>query len=263
MQERHIDRTKYFREQEHTTKVHVLPFIRSFLPDVDHLALLEVGCGEGGNLKPFLEAGCRVTGIDISPSKIENARKFFAGHPDESSLRLIAKDVYDAGSELGGPYDIIMMRDVIEHIPDQERFMGFIRQYLKPSGLFFLAFPPWQNPFGGHQQICESKLLSRLPYFHLLPAKAYRGILSAFGESEQKIRSLMEIRETGISIERFKTIVRKKRYIILKEVHYLINPNYEVKFGLRPRKQNRVISSVPFLRNVLSTAAYFLLEISD
>ena len=40
--------------------------------------VLEVGCGEGGNLLPFAKAGCRVMGVDIDAMRIEQARAFFA-----------------------------------------------------------------------------------------------------------------------------------------------------------------------------------------
>ena len=36
--------------------------------------VLEVGCGTGTNLKLYQQAGCRIAGIDLSPSMIEVAR---------------------------------------------------------------------------------------------------------------------------------------------------------------------------------------------
>jgi 2-polyprenyl-3-methyl-5-hydroxy-6-metoxy-1,4-benzoquinol methylase len=79
MHERHTDRERYFREQAQTTAKHVIPFIDSVIPVGSSLSVLEIGCGEGGNLLPFLEAGCnRIVGIDLSESKIGNARKFYS-----------------------------------------------------------------------------------------------------------------------------------------------------------------------------------------
>jgi len=74
MHERHTDKQLYFKEQVYTTEKHVIPFIRKAAPIEAGMTVLEIGCGEGGNLKPFLDLGCRVTGIDISQSKIESAR---------------------------------------------------------------------------------------------------------------------------------------------------------------------------------------------
>jgi hypothetical protein len=152
------------------------------------------------------------------------------------------------------------MRDVLEHIHDQERFMSHVKGFLKPDGVFFLGFPPWQYPFGGHQQMCKSKVLSRLPYFHLLPGKLYPLTLRCFGESEGLIRDLLEIRQTRITIEGFNRIIKKEGYEVRKKCYYLINPNYQVKFGLRPTKQSVLISRVPYIRNYFITTCYFVLS---
>ncbi|MFN5621523.1 MAG: class I SAM-dependent methyltransferase, partial [Flavobacteriales bacterium] len=161
-------------------------------------------------------------------------------------------------SEADGTFDIIIMRDVIEHIHDQEKFMGFVKRFMAPGAAFFLAFPPWYNPFGGHQQICKSKLLSKLPYFHILPAFLYKGILKAFGESDKAIEDLLEIKQTGISLERFERILRKEGYTVSRKTFYFINPNYETKFGLKPRVQSRLITAIPFVRNFTVTAGYYV-----
>jgi 2-polyprenyl-3-methyl-5-hydroxy-6-metoxy-1,4-benzoquinol methylase len=141
------------------------------------------------------------------------------------------------------------MRDVIEHIPNQEKFMGYVKKFMKPDGKFFLGFPPWQNPFGGHQQICSSKILSKLPYFHLLPTPVYKLILKTFEKNEARVEGLLEIKETGISIDRFERILKKEKYTIEKRTFFFINPNYETKFGLKPRSQAKLISSIPWVRN--------------
>jgi SAM-dependent methyltransferase len=222
--------------------------------------VLEIGCGEGGNLIPFLEKNCLVTGVDISESKIAHAVTFLESQPGAENLTLVAKDIYDASDDIGHDFDLIMMRDVIEHIHDQDRFMGYAKRFLKPKGLFLLIFPPWYNPFGGHQQICRSRILSKLPYFHLLPGWLYRFILKAGGENRATIDGLLEIKQTGISIERFRKILKKYDYSIIQETFYFINPNYEIKFGLSPRKQSGFIAALPFIRNLFTTSVYYMIR---
>lgn len=257
MQERHENRLQYFKEQAYTTETHIVPFIEEHLLIKENLDVLEIGCGEGGNMLPFLDRGCYVTGVDLAGNKLENAALFYQDHPNKQKLTLINKDIYDIEEDL--KFDLIIMRDVLEHIHDQEKFMQYVTRFLKPDALFFLGFPPWQNPFGGHQQICQSKFLSKMPYFHILPMGVYRGILKTFNEPQLQIDSLVEIKETGITIERFKRIVKKEQYKVLKEQFYFINPNYEVKFKLKPRKQWAVVNKTPFLRNFLITTCYYLI----
>jgi SAM-dependent methyltransferase len=258
MQTRHRNRIQYFEEQAYTTTNHVIPFISNYRNIEPGMRVLEVGCGEGGNLKPFLEIGCKTTGIDLACNKIELARSFFAAHPHKENLTLICNDIYKTDPPDSG-FDLIIMRDVIEHIHNQQLFMSFIKSFLREGGLFFLAFPPWQNPFGGHQQVCRNRILSRLPYFHLLPQWLYRLLLKLGGESNGTIESLLEVRETRLSVERFMRIVKETGYQVISRRFYFINPNYEVKFNLKPVRQASLVSAIPVLRNFVTTSVYCLI----
>ena len=68
----------------------------------------------------------------------------------------------------------------------------------------------------------------------------------------------MEIKETGISIERFEKIA-KQNYSILKQNLFLVNPIYQYKFGLKPRNQAGVIAAIPYVKDFFSTCAYYLI----
>lgn len=254
MQKRHSDRAQYFTEQNIVTEKYIIPYIQQVKQVTPALAVAEVGCGEAGNLKPFLDMGCRVTGIDIAAHKIENGKRFYAGHPLEHNLTLIADNIYHVRPDTVGKHDLIIMRDTIEHIPDQELFMVHLKKFLRPGGKIFFAFPPWRMPFGGHQQICESRL-SSVPYVHLLPRKLYVGAMKLFGESDDKITGLLEIRDTRLSISRFKRILKRNSFKIEKEDYYLINPNYEIKFKLKVRKLP-AIANIPHLRDFFTTTYY-------
>ena len=259
MKERHSNRKLYFDEQEYTVKKYVIPFLQEVRPINEHISVLEIGCGEGGNLKPFLDLGCKkVVGVDMSQNKINNAIAFYSDHSKNQNIEFICADIYDI-KDLG-QFDLIITRDVIEHIHNQEKFMNHCKQFLKSNGKFFFGFPPWQNPFGGHQQMCKSKVLSHLPYFHLLPRPIHKLILKVFGESEIKIKNLLEIRTTSLSVERLERIFKKADYIIDKRMLYFINPGYEIKFGLRPRKQLPILAKIPVFRNFISTVAYYVVS---
>jgi SAM-dependent methyltransferase len=259
MQERHQNKDQYFTEQGLTTEKYVIPYLSVLINVVPDLSVLEIGCAEAGNLKPFLDRGCKCTGIDISCGRIELAEEYFAAHPKRANLELICQDIYKADLK-GRTFDLIIMRDVIEHIPDQEKFMGFVKKFLKPNGKFFLAFPPWQNPFGGHQQVCRNKILSKLPWFHLLPKSIYKFILQVGEKNERKVEGLLDIKATGISIDRFERILKKENYLINKRTFFFINPNYQTKFGIKPREQAKVVASIPWVRNFFTTAAYYVVS---
>jgi SAM-dependent methyltransferase len=258
MQERHLDKEKYFEEQAYTTLKYIIPYITPHIKPGLGKRVLEIGCGEGGNLKPFIEAGCKATGVDLSESKIENGQRFFENHQNNKRLNLVCEDIYNM-AEPEKPFDLIFMRDVIEHIHNQENFMHFVKRFLAPGGFFFLAFPPWQNPFGGHQQICQNRILSKTPWIHLLPVKLYAALLKLGGEPPSRIAALMEIKQTGLSIERIEKILKMEHFEIIRKDFFFINPNYEVKFGLKPRKIPRVLWKLPRVRNYFTTSAYYLI----
>ena len=115
-------------------------------------------------------------------------------------------------------------------------------------------------PFGGHQQVCSNKWLANFPYYHLLPTFLYKGILKLFKEPYYTIKELLDIKKTGISIERFERIVKKNKFKTIKKKFFLFNPIYKYKFGINPRKQYNLIAKMPYLRNFLTTAVYYLIE---
>lgn len=257
MQDRHLDRKRYFREQVVTTEKYVIPYLKEFFTPEEGRRVLEIGCGEGGNLQPFLDAGCTVSGIDLAEGKIEKARTYFDHHPLINNLELICRDIYQLEIP-AEKFDLILLRDVIEHIHDQEKFLAFVQKFLSPGGLIFFAFPPWQNPFGGHQQICRNRWLSHTPWIHLLPLPLYTALLRWGGESEATIAALTEIRDTRLSIEKFELLLNRQQYQVKRKTFFLINPNYEIKFGFQPRKTPYPLTTIPWLRNFFTTTAYYL-----
>ncbi len=259
MHDRHLNRKKYFEEQSYTTEKYIIPYLNKIISIGPNLTIAEIGCGEGGNLKPFLDLGCKVVGIDLAENKITNAKKFFANHPNKNNLTLISENIYKVDPKQLGPFDLIIMRDTLEHIHDQDSFLEHLKKFIAPSGKVFFAFPPWRMPFGGHQQVCDSSILSRLPYFHLLPNKLYGGVLKLFGENEIKIRDLMEVKETRLSLFRFRKILTKRNYIIDDELFYLINPNYEIKFKLKPRKLPAILN-IPYMKDFFTTTYFCVIS---
>ena len=147
MQKRHADRQLYFNEQSITTQKYVIPFIEKHKPITADSHILEIGCGEGGNIKPFLDLGCQVTGIDINGGQIAIAKEIYSVHPNNRNLTLICEDIYKV-TELHNKFDIIIIRDVIEHIPKPRIILAFYKEVLKSSRYYFRSLSTLANPFG-------------------------------------------------------------------------------------------------------------------
>ena len=259
MFEFHADRKRYFDIQVLNSQKYILPFIESNFTISEGMRVLEIGCGEGGVLKPFLDKGAFCVGVEFDQTRIENGKNWLVEEIEKGKLSFVVKDIYDATIEiLGGQFDIIILKDVIEHIHDQSKLLARLKEFLTPAGIIFFGFPPWQMPFGGHQQLCQTTL-SKVPYFHLLPKPLYKSIFKLFKEPEHVINDLLEIKDTGISIERFEKIVKDTNYKIVNKIHYLFNPIYEYKFNIKPRKQNNLISKIPYLRDYVTTCVYYII----
>ncbi|MFZ9695024.1 MAG: class I SAM-dependent methyltransferase [Chitinophagaceae bacterium] len=261
MFEFHADRKRYFEIQYLNAKEYVLPFIEQYLPINVGMRVLEIGAGEGGVLKAFLERGCTGVGVELDKLRVEWACGFLWEEIGRGQLHYVDKDIYqtDIKTDLKGKFDIIILKDVIEHIHDQPKLIRWMRQLLLPTGVIFFGFPPWHMPFGGHQQMAYS-IISRLPYIHLLPRFIYRAILKW---NKEPVQDLLEIRDTQISIERFEKICKETGYSLVAKQHYLINPIYKWKFGWEAKKQFPLISVIPWVRNFLTTCAYYLVQAKE
>jgi len=254
----HQDRKRYFQIQYENAVAHVLPFIEHSFLIKSHMRVLEIGAGEGGVLRAFTERGCKAVGVELDPLRVEWACGFLWEEIGRGQLFYVEKDIYktDLINELKGGFDIILLKDVIEHIHDQPKLFRLLHTLLNPGGVIFFGFPPWQMPFGGHQQIAHS-FLSRLPYIHLLPRPLYKGLLKL---NNEPVDELLEIRQTRISIEKFESICYDTGYQILHQLHFLINPIYQWKFGYKVRKQFTWLSKIPWFRNYFTTCVYYLIQ---
>lgn len=255
MQKRHLDRQQYFSELANTSREYYMNYISNFV-SVGNKRILEIGCGEGGNLLPFVEAGCEVTGIDRSEERISQANALF--NPLKAKARFFSIDFFDMECvDETDKYDIVLIHDVIEHITQKDLFFDHIKQFVAGNGIIFWGFPAWQMPFGGHQQICRSRICSMLPFIHLFPESVYRFILTAFGESESCINELIDIKKCGISIERFEKLMKRNNHILVDRCLWFINPHYKQKFNLKPRKLHLLLR-IKYLRNFFTTSCFYV-----
>ncbi|MBK8828056.1 MAG: class I SAM-dependent methyltransferase [Saprospiraceae bacterium] len=147
----HKDKQRYFNIQKAVTEEDVIPFLEKQIGSCINKRVLEVGCAEAGVLKAFLDKGNTGIGIELAESRFVLARQFLDEDIKQGKADIINKNIYDVkdpASELNGLFDIIILKDVIEHIHDQGKFIQLLRGFLAPDGVVFFAYPPWWMPFG-------------------------------------------------------------------------------------------------------------------
>ncbi len=249
-----------YEQQYLTAKNYILPWIASYKRLSPDIQVLDIGCGEGGVLRAFGEIGCTGVGIDLNPHAIELARAFTQTEGLHTRVRFQIQNVYDLDPKEA--FDVIIFKDSIEHIPNQAQVLAQVRRYLKPDGLVFLGFPPWLMPFGGHQQVLPSRFWAFLPYYHLLPRVVYRACLRWATRDAAMIAELLQLKTLGLLTHRFESMARQAGYRLVARELWLISPIYRYKFGIRPMKQGKWIAKIPYIRDFISTAAYYLLASS-
>jgi SAM-dependent methyltransferase len=260
----HSNKEYYFQMQRQNAAEFVIPFIAEKFALTPGMRVLEIGCAEGGVLLAFVEQGMEGVGVELSDYRAKLAEQFLQGPIAEGKARIISKDIYDPAfmDAFRGQFDLIVLKDVIEHIPDQARIMAHMKTYLKPNGHIYFGFPPWQMPFGGHQQICKSRI-GKMPWIHLLPRGPYKWLLEKLGESPAVVTELLECHDTGISLDRFERIVQETGYDTANRRLYFINPIYKFKFKLKPRTLWGFLRGLPWVRNFYTTCGYYLIRVKQ
>jgi cyclopropane fatty-acyl-phospholipid synthase-like methyltransferase len=112
--------------------------------------VLEIGCGVGTLtelLAEDLEPGGSIVALDFSLKSIEGARERLARF---NHVRLVVGDVLDV--ELDGRFDVVVLPDVIEHIPIEQhsKLFGQVASWVRPKGFVLLHYP---NPY--HLEWCR------------------------------------------------------------------------------------------------------------
>ncbi|MGQ9854225.1 MAG: class I SAM-dependent methyltransferase, partial [Candidatus Oleimicrobiaceae bacterium] len=166
---------KHYHEQRAFASSYLVPYLRVHLPELARMRILEVGCGEGGLIAVLHEQGVEAVGLELSPARVAIARE------KNPALRVHVGDITDPNCSgvVGGDFDLVVMRDVMEHIVERAAAMRNVRALLRQGGYFYVSFPPKYSAFAGHQQVGRS-FLRFVPFVHLLPAILVR-ILGRIG----------------------------------------------------------------------------------
>jgi 2-polyprenyl-3-methyl-5-hydroxy-6-metoxy-1,4-benzoquinol methylase len=94
--------------------------------------ILDIGCGDGGTSFKFAHFGALVTAVDIRPELVDRFKnssiKFFHGSIENFSLTR-------------KKFDIIILQDVLEHVPNPETTINKIKSLLSQTGIIYISTP--------------------------------------------------------------------------------------------------------------------------
>ena len=114
----------------------------SGLPVASSGPVLEVGCGEGGNITNAPSANASntlVVGLDLFERKVRFARQ------------VGVRATFVCGDVLALPFqnstfDLILCRDVLHHVDDRERALSELRRVCRVGGTVWIVEPNGWNP---------------------------------------------------------------------------------------------------------------------
>ena len=151
------------------------------------MAVLDVGCGIGGPARFLAEsAGCRVTGIDITPAFCQAAERLTAAAGLDDRVAIRRADALAMPFQ-NAAFDGAWMLHAAMNIPDKPGLYGEIARVLKP-GAVFAAYeihagagpgPLYPTPWAEEPSIS-----------HLVRPEDWRGALEAAGLAVESWRDL-------------------------------------------------------------------------
>jgi SAM-dependent methyltransferase len=151
--------------------------------------VLDLGCGGGRHAFELYRRGVDVVALDYNRDELRQVATMFyamstSGEvPDSASARVVQGDVLTLPFP-DASFDAVIVSEVLEHIPDDERAMAEIARIVKPGGRVAVTVPRWwpeqinwalpkdyQDVPGGHIRIYRGdQLKSRLSAVGLKPS---------------------------------------------------------------------------------------------
>lgn len=236
----------------------LLPWLSKHVHVPSQGAVAEIGCAEGGVLMAAAQAyGGYALGTDIQGPLLQQYSSTIAN--------LVGLDVtFTEHDVILGPidpawesrFDVVFLRDVLEHLDDTWIALRNIMRLLKPGGSLVVTFPPYTSAFGGHQQLLQTPLGS-LPFVHLLPRPLFEKIIrQTTTVNEDEVRRLASIRLSG---DRVRIAASDVGYRILDERYFLLRPVFRYKYASWiPTVEVTTLHSIPLVRRLAMEAAFIL-----
>ncbi|MGD9648014.1 MAG: class I SAM-dependent methyltransferase [Pirellulales bacterium] len=121
--------------------------------------LLEIGCGAGYFLARARDRGWQVSGLDAAPWVVEAAAE--RGLSDVRVATLAEAGLDDAS------FDVVVMAQVLEHLPRPREVLLEVRRVLRPGALFYANVPNYRTLpiLAGRDDFVLNQPMAHVNYF--------------------------------------------------------------------------------------------------
>ncbi len=235
----------------------IVPYLEKAKVFSEGSLIAEIGSAEAGVLAALKLAGAGYAlATDINTQRLEYGKEIAtkAGIDiDFVEHNILLDDIPKNWIE---QFDLVILRDVIEHLDDTSLALERIEKLIKPGGFLYLTFPPYHSPFGGHQHTVAN-LAGKVPYTHLLPNFLFYPFLYGGRANDQgEVKRLQSIKLTPKKLIK---AALQTGYSIFLEDYYILRPVFKEKFGL-PSLRLGGFARISFVKNYLCLEASFILQ---
>jgi len=139
---------------------------------VKGLRVLDCGCGAGDYVRALSGLGADSWGIEYSEEKLEAARRsesWDTTRADQIQQGDLEKLPFESDS-----FDIALLNEVLEHVPDDRQCLAEIARTLKPGGALVVFSPNRMFPFETHGVAMRSsgrKVSPAVPFIPWIPLR--------------------------------------------------------------------------------------------
>ena len=247
----------YFDYQYSVARDVVIPWLDPHVSFAG-LAVGDFGCHEGGVLQALREIAGIASGIGFDVDEDSVRRSAFE---QDSRFRLVLGDILDVDAARY-KFDLILLRDVIEHTPNPVAILEKAKTCLRDGGHIFVSFPPYYSPFGGHQHEAGNGVRF-VPFIHYVPDGLFYH-LSRFRDTpymsaESTLADIRSVRQTRLTLSKAERAFEEAGLRIETQEFFLFRPEFQVRYGLSSWSVP-FIQRLPVVREVATLGAYFLLR---
>jgi SAM-dependent methyltransferase len=254
----------YWNYQYQLTVDELIPCLRDWGVWREGVRILDVGCGDGGATCALAENGAVVAGLDIEPRRLEMARE--RARSRGLDFPLVVADITDPSTlnDLEGPWDLVLFRDVLEHIPDVDATLEQCVKRLADGGAIVVIYPPYWSPYGGHQQTLRIQAWfgvrwAKFPFIHWLPSSIWRSLAEAGSVGAEEWEDIAIVRRARLTIGGMATRARRHGLEVSRSRRYLLRPTFRLRYGT-PVVGAGWLGRIPGLREMLVTGAWEMLR---